>query len=1371
MAKKSSGPSIVPHHIAFAAGCALLLASTFYAFVQDYSDREYVRYQAQYDQLEYERIWNEKTRIEEELGANQLKQLELLQKKKNEEERIRANREPLDEARKKVQALEDQLGKLRRDLNFAGTDVDVFKYQFVAAAEDERGTPEQVGQAVEGVDKQKNYRLELFNKVQELEKQKAEPKKVIESFEKPLAEIEKELAGLFAKADDLKRSLKKVHGNTVINMLRDLPGADFIGPKRNLDDQIIVNNLPVDMKWTTGPRYDRCVSCHKAIASTEPMYSRATYDKQLKEVEALEAAGREEDAAYLRGQLVPTVMRSHPRLDLFLGANGPHPMKEFGCTVCHQGRPMGTSFLRAAHSPRNEKQKHEWIETYGWSEMHHHLPSVPMWDDMMIPMQYIESSCRKCHTGVDKVPQAPTLNAGLELFREQGCANCHMGDTHPDFAWLGRVGPDLRRLGEKADAGWVRRWIENPWHFRPGTKMPRFFGLENRGDAHDRLGSDLREPVEVEAISTYLLAASRLRQKDLPPPPAGDVEAGKLLFETVGCLGCHGTQEMPKQEERYAFNDHGPDLSRVGEKLAPAWLFQWLKNPHEYWPESRMPSLRLSDKEAADLTAFLSTAMKSAAPPSGEPPKASEAALDLLITDMLRNNMPGFRIEALLRRSRDAGPRHAPQQGQVRHRSGFGQEGDTGQGEWTEAQIGAVLNGLNEMGQGAAEQARLKKAFYAGQALIQQHGCFGCHNIQGWTYAPLTCVNLQDEGSKSIDRFDFGMHDLVGIPETRWDWFYLKLTRPRVFDLGKQPITASSDRLRMPWFGFQRDTVPADEEVHPAHPGHGDEHGEDAAHKAAGGGHGPARSALSVALANQDEGRQGQYGLTHRQVEQLVTVLLSFTLEHIPQAMQKQPDAEDLALDRGERVVHALNCAGCHLVGMEPADVMGRGELRGKLLLEGLVTRDAQMGAKALGLFADEDVFSLDAPEVRATGFLNFGRGTYLTETTLPLALTEKKVRRAEEAPLEAVGFRFERNLNAVPEGERRHWVKYGELVAAERFAELVEPYLTADKAAKAYSSYSGRFVDKRAYERLAGTAAFGEASLKGSAHYLTSVQLGELKGKKLFYEPVWLSARWTKGEGRIVDHLIAMAKKLKGDTASQQDAPPSLAFEGGKVQPDWFYKFLHQVHTLRPGLQVRMPSFWAQEGHEYKAVYPAGRLSAVDPDRRPAGIEGEPMPPGKSAVPDAAREIVEYFGLLAKEPPYGFQTLPEVSADMKAEYEKGYALLFSPDKGGLGCNKCHMVGQYQPKEPVGPNLAIAKRRFKPDWLRRFASFPAAIYPWTNMPANFYDWSNYNADLNDPLRGIKKTPAELKEIAEKLKAVELYLNTSGEVEIGAQGEP
>ncbi len=69
------------------------------------------------------------------------------------------------------------------------------------------------------------------------------------------------------------------------------------------------------------------------------------------------------------------------------------------------------------------------------------------------------------------------------------------------------------------------------------------------------------------------------------------------------------------------------------------------------------------------------------------------------------------------------------------------------------------------------------------------------------------------------------------------------------------------------------------------------------------------------------------------------------------------------------------------------------------------------------------------------------------------------------------------------------------------------------------------------------------------------------------------------------------------------------------------------------------MPSFWTAGPYSsYKTIYPAGRLSAVDPNKREKGVTGEPLP-GPDAtkladVPDDAQQVVDFFVSDAKVSP-----------------------------------------------------------------------------------------------------------------------------------------
>ena len=684
-----------------------------------------------------------------------------------------------------------------------------------------------------------------------------------------------------------------------------------LGNERRGIQQAVLDNLPVDVHFGETRRVDRCVTCHQAIDNSGPQYRAGAMP-----------------------QLNPA-LRSHPRLELFVSADSKHPYARFGCTICHQGRPMGVAFSRAAHSPRGQQQALEWTRTYGWTPFE-------SWERPMLPLQYTEAACLKCHRGPDDVPQADTLNAGRELFRNRGCTNCHMGAARDkDLAWVGRAGPDLRRIGEKDIQPWVRRWVANPWEFRPSTRMPRLFGLENRKDA---AGAPLtialsgrsglcRDAVEIEAISTYLFVTAKLRELPTQVSPSGNVDSGRRLFAAVGCVACHSTRDKGG-DEQFLFSTHAPDLSRIGAKVSAAWLYGWLKDPRRYWAETKMPNLRLSDAEAADIAGYLIHAMTGGARalPSELSP---EEALDALITEKFAASMPRDRIAALLQDTAGllefpAAAKEAIGLGSLAAKVTYsaGPDGaprDSGDGEWTEAQIVKIKDTLAA----DTDKARAVKAFIAGEFLIQHYGCCACHNIQGWTKAPVPCPNLAGVADKDTSKFVFGktLSD-NSIAHTTWDWLRTKVSRPRVFDVGSLDAIRPFERLRMPWFGYVAAAEPRPRAAH------GTERGTYSPEK------------------NADEGTA--FGLTPLQVDKLVTHLLSLTMERIPAEMRHAPAPQEIVLDRGRRVFRELNCTACHLAGLSrgppAAGAVTLESLKGEgIIIPHVLNLDGERGVNGTG--------------------------------------------------------------------------------------------------------------------------------------------------------------------------------------------------------------------------------------------------------------------------------------------------------------------------------------------------------------------------------------------------------------------------------------
>jgi mono/diheme cytochrome c family protein len=246
-----------------------------------------------------------------------------------------------------------------------------------------------------------------------------------------------------------------------------------------------------------------------------------------------------------RGQV--TQYAAHPRLDLFCDANSPHPVEKFGCTICHAGQGSATDFLLASHTPADSRQEEEWHQEYHWQANH-------FWDYPMLSSRFVESSCLKCHHQVTDLvrygskEEAAKLLRGYHLVRENGCFGCHeiagiksgreVGpdmrlEQQPALEYLSaaeqdrarsdplnppgtyrKPGPSLRRIAEKTNQTWARKWLQAPRNFRPDTRMPHFYNLSNNNpdpSALEPLPDDQKPfpAAEIHSIAYYLFAESR----------------------------------------------------------------------------------------------------------------------------------------------------------------------------------------------------------------------------------------------------------------------------------------------------------------------------------------------------------------------------------------------------------------------------------------------------------------------------------------------------------------------------------------------------------------------------------------------------------------------------------------------------------------------------------------------------------------------------------------------------------------------------------------------------------------------------------------------------------------------------------------------
>jgi cytochrome c2 len=475
--------------------------------------------------------------------------------------------------------------------------------------------------------------------------------------------------------------------------------------------------------------------------------------------------------------------------DLELYLRGPHALERVGCTSCHQGRGRATSFVKAAHTASSTEQEKAW-GPYSKSD---HYETMHYWDAPMMAKGHTESQCVKCHQGVVEVPRAPRLNTGRFLIERYGCHGCHKIKGWED---LRKVGPSLTRVTTKTTEDWIYRWIKEPKGFRP-TRMPQVWDVRPDETAEQKKRNDL----EANAVAAYVVSQSSGER--YPAPPAGDLTRGRELLETVGCLGCHRVGDDKRGLDEFlasSYRAHGPNLDGSGTKLDPGWIYAWIRNPRGYWHDTRMPNLRLTGQEAADITAYLVSLRNDAF--MGRPrPGVDQTMRDEIAREHLRGtNLPEREVEARM----------------------------------------------------AAMDDRARTLF-VGEKTIARYGCFGCHEIKGFEKANPIGVELTEEGSKVVERLDFG-YEHGKIPHTLPGWLKRKLMEPRVFDQGK--VKKPEETLRMPKFWVSAEEADA-----------------------------------------------------------IVTGILSFTKEQVPLAAQKQLGADERHAERALRLIREYNCRGCHQVG------------------------------------------------------------------------------------------------------------------------------------------------------------------------------------------------------------------------------------------------------------------------------------------------------------------------------------------------------------------------------------------------------------------------------------------------------------------------
>ncbi len=629
---------------------------------------------------------------------------------------------------------------------------------------------------------------------------------------------------------------------------------------------------------------------------------------------------------------------AHPDLDLYVSVESPHPMAKVGCTVCHEGNPQETDFVLAAHTPPTHEIEEEWADKY--YDVNLGVPTATFdlvehyWDRPMQLPRHSEAGCAKCHSQITDISRhheknvGTMLNRGRQLFTSVGCVNCHTEDTMPNAR---RVGPDLRHIASKLRRDFVEPWVMFPQKFRPSTRMPHFFlqennreGSENQFDPHPLLRSE----TETAAIAQYLFALS----SDFSPlekldDVEGDVERGRTLFKSFGCLACHGniaefgetwiTKDLQHRLDldektagfrykgmtyiervKYAMEHFGsesdgvfdadrvrfepdqdykpptfsrfaPELSGIGSKVTSAWLYSWLMKPAHYAPDTKMPNMRLTSADAADITAYLMTL------------RNESFQQDRIDMNADRLKMADDLIFTLL----------TAQRSERRSRAIMQDEGQ----ELTNMLIALLEPSLGQQPAYdliSAQTLEDKKLTFLGSKMIGHYGCYACHNITGFETTTPPGTNLTTWAQKPISQLDFAFYNYA--------FHHMREEKEDVFGHLYPPGSETDPEDVNYW---SPGINPREQITHT--------HSAFAKHKLRN----PRLWDREKIKKPYDKLKMPNFYLTDDEAETLTTFLLSRKPALVSESLQIDYQQNSLgAIAKGRELTRELNCIACHQI-------------------------------------------------------------------------------------------------------------------------------------------------------------------------------------------------------------------------------------------------------------------------------------------------------------------------------------------------------------------------------------------------------------------------------------------------------------------------
>ena len=235
-----------------------------------------------------------------------------------------------------------------------------------------------------------------------------------------------------------------------------------------------------------------------------------------------------------------------------------HPFQKLGCTICHRGPG-------ACHDPRRRARQ---CAALGPAAVDRRIHSG---DVHQMPSRRRD-------------PPSARTDARQAFLHDLGCIGLPSSGRSPEEE--NRRGPRGASVEgwSKVSRKWLVKWLMNPRGYLPKAKMPNFH----------------LHPQEANALAAYVMTFKD-KAIDALPNMKGDHDAGAIIFRESQCIICHVTRE--DSQGNGVGGVIGPDLRKVGNKVNVRWLTTFLKNPHAFYPHTKMPRFHFSDQAATDRDA------------------------------------------------------------------------------------------------------------------------------------------------------------------------------------------------------------------------------------------------------------------------------------------------------------------------------------------------------------------------------------------------------------------------------------------------------------------------------------------------------------------------------------------------------------------------------------------------------------------------------------------------------------------------------------------------------------------------------------------------------------------------------------------------